>query len=71
MKKMKPKITKQIRVQLKEERRLEAMIKYEQSSDEIRQAMETYRFKYCPDEPNFFYINIVRDYETNLRRAGE
>ena len=70
--KMKPRINKQVRKQLKEERKLETMVKYEtQSSDEIRSAIQIYRRKYCPNQPNFFIVSLTKDYETNLRRAGE
>ena len=58
-----------MRLQLKEERVLETMVLNEkQSSDEIRSAIMVYTKKYGD---NFFITSLVKDYERNLRRAGE
>ena len=66
---MKLRINHQIRKQLKAERKLEAMVKYEtQSSDEIRSAILVYTKKYGD---NFFIVSLTKDYERNLRSAGE
>lgn len=66
---MKPRINKELRKQLKQERKLEAMVKYEtQSSDEIRSAILVYTKKYGA---NFFIVDLTKTYEQNLRSCGE
>lgn len=67
--KMKPRLNHQMRKQLKAERKLEAMVKYEiQSSDQIRSALISYANKYGD---NFFIRGLTKDYERNLRSVGE